>query len=377
MGNTNRREFIASLSAVAAVLPFSGIASNVKAEAVKEKSTLNFVLLGDLHFDKFKHHDVHYMREHYPNDIGQVTNYSRITWENLPELMKRIKVIANQMDAAFILQMGDFLEGLAGSKELATLQAQEFIQFVADHEMGRPFIVTKGNHDITGTGSKEVYRDTVLPWQEKELQRSISSSNVSFVHKNARFVMFDGYRGAESLNWLKTILSQHKEKHLFFSVHEPVVPYNSRSSWHVFNKNPELYQELVNLLGRHGAIVFGGHLHKTCILARKTPFGKFVQIGIGSVINDLDGPVKDHLQGIENYNSDLVLLEPDFSPSSLQMRREILKRESPFITHYEYADFNGYGTVKIKKDQEVELSIYANIDHKPWTTVNLSNLLKG
>lgn len=372
----SRKKFITAISALAATLPLSGLAAELDLQPSEGKK-FSFLLLGDLHFDKFKHHEVEFMREKYPNDIRQVINYSHITWENMPDLIKAAKALAKKTDAEFVIQVGDFLEGLCGSKVLATMQAQEFIEFLQVHKMNLPFIVTKGNHDITGPGAKEVYLETVLPWQQRELGQSINSANFTFVRNNARFVMFDGYGGAASLDWFKNILLNHKEEHLFFCVHEPVVPYNARSTWHVFNQDPHRREELVNLLGKNKAIVLGGHLHKTSILTRNTPFGNFVQVGIGSVIPSLDAPIKDHIKGVENYNSQLVKLEPNFSPTTLQRREEILEEEAVNIRYFEYADFCGYGAVKINDNNEVELSIFANVDEMPWITVNLSNLLKA
>lgn len=378
MKNFDRRQFISSLSAsfaLGAILPFSGSANEVGLP--QEKGGFDFVFLGDMHFDKFEHHDVQYMKLNYPNDIRQVINYAHLTWETMPALLKKVKKVSVETNAAFILQLGDFLEGLCGSKELATLQAEEFIRMIADQEFNRPFIVTKGNHDITGTGAKEVYTETILPWQAKQLRKSVDSANVTFVHQNARFVMFDGYSGAESLDWLKTVLADHREDHLFFCVHEPVIPYSARSTWHVFNRDPKRRAELVNLLGKHRAIVLGGHLHKASVLARKTDSGILVQAGIGSVIPASDVIIKDELRGVDKYNSGLLDLEPDFSPATLQARKEVIDAEMPHIRHFEYADFCGYGTVKINDNNEVVMSIFPHTEDVPWTMVNLTRLLRS
>jgi hypothetical protein len=378
MKRLDRRKFIYSFSAsaaVAATLPFTGF--SMSKHISSKEGGFSFVILGDMHFDKFEHHDVQYMLENYPNDIRQVINYAHLTWQTMPELMRVTKAKASEIDAAFFLQLGDFLEGLCGSKELATLQATEFIQFISEQNLQRPFIVTKGNHDITGIGAREVYVETVLPWQQKELKQTVESSNVTFIHKNARFVMFDGYAGAESLEWLKIVLADHKEDHLFFCVHEPVVPYNARSTWHVFNRDPQRREELVNLLGKHRAIVMGGHLHKATIVTRNTPYGNFVQVGLGSVIPASKISIKDHLKGVENYSSELLKLEPDFSPATLIARKEVLEREAPHIRYFEYADFCGYGTITVNDNNEVVLGIYPHTDSVPWNTFNLSKLLKA
>ncbi len=219
-----------------------------------------------------------------------------------------------------------------------------------------------------------------MPWQSKELQKATPSANATFVHKNARFVLFDCYNTAEkSLQWFKQVLTEHKEELLFFCVHQPIVPFNSRANWHVFAKPEQqtLREELLNLLGQYKAIVLCGHLHKTNILTRNTPKGNFVQVCTGSVIPAPNAPVKDHLKGLKAYNADLVNLEPNFSPASLQERKDNLVKEKPFIRHFEYADFCGYSTVSVSEKNEVMMSIYANVDTKPWNVVNVSQLFKA
>jgi predicted phosphodiesterase len=372
--NVNRRKFIASIGALAAALPLGASAFDF---IPGKGSAFNFMLLGDIHFDKLEHHDMAYVKLNYPNDIVQIENYSRITRDNFPLLMNAARKKAKKVNADLWLQLGDFVEGLCGSEKLARQQTQEFIDFVAGQNLKRPFFVVKGNHDITGEGARAVYRNTVLPWQGQELKKPVSSANATFVHKNARFIIFDCYSAEESLKWLKDVMAQHKEELLFFSVHQPLVPYNSRSNWHVFAKASQKAQrdELLNLLGEHHAIVLTGHLHKTSILTRKTATGKIVQVAIGSVVDSPEAPVKDHLKGLNTYNADLLKLEPSFSPATYQERKENIENEKPFIQHFEYADFCGYATMNVSSQNEVVLSIYANAGNSAWTTVNLSELL--
>jgi CTP:phosphocholine cytidylyltransferase-like protein len=362
---------------IAAALPLQGRA-NAKERAVAE--LFNFMFLGDLHFDKLMHHDMNYLKEKYPNDIHQIENYSRITRENLSSLMRASKECANETDAKFYLQIGDFVEGLCGSKELASVQTNELIDYIDQQQLLRPFLAVKGNHDITGTGAKEVYQEVVLPWQTKQLKRPLTSANNVYVHNNARFLLFDCFNEAEGLSWLKSVIKDHKtDEVLFFCTHIPVVPYDARSNWHIY-VHPEQQQqreELLNMLAEHKAIVLSGHLHKTSIVTRSTQAGNFVQVGLGSVIPSLNSPIKNHLKGLDAYGPDLVNLEPQFVPSSLKARVEILEKEKPFIRHYEYADFCGYASVHVSKQREVTLSIFANADKDPWTTVNLTRLLKA
>jgi hypothetical protein len=373
----SRRKLIQHLSMLGAALPVRVWAKRVTGTTNK---SFNFMFLGDLHFDKLMHHDMDYLKEKYPNDIRQIENYSRITRDNLSDLMRVSKECANETDARFYLQIGDFVEGLCGSKELASLQTNELIHYIDQQQLLRPFIAIKGNHDITGTGAKEVYEEIVLPWQSKQLRQSVNSANNVYVYNDARFILFDCFNEQESLAWLKEVIKEHKQDEvLFFCTHIPVVPYDARSNWHIY-VHPDRQQqreELLNLLAEHKAIVLSGHLHKTSILTRSTPSGNFVQVGIGSVIPSLNSPVKNHLKGLDAYGTDLVKLEPNFSPSTLQARVEILEKEKSYIRYYEYADFCGYASVNVDKRREVNLSIFANADKQPWTRANLTQLLKA
>jgi hypothetical protein len=369
----SRKKFIWSLGALAAALPLGAPAFDF---IPSKGASFNFMLLGDIHFDKLEHHDMDYVKLNYPNDISQIENYSRITRENLPLLMKVTKQKAKDFNVDFWLQLGDFVEGLCGSEVLAMKQTEEFISMVKKEELERPFFVIKGNHDVTGEGANEAYTQAVLPWQSEELEKDVPTANATFVHKNARFIIFDCYRLKESMEWLKNVLMEVKEELVFFSVHAPIIPFDARANWHVFGKPEQEKQreELLNLLGKHHVIVLCGHLHKTSILMRTTSTGSITQVCIGSVISSPNTPIKSHLKGVNAYNANLVKLEPGFSPDSLEERKSILENERQFIKHYEYADFCGYAAVKVSEKNEVDISIYANVDNTPWTTVRLTDL---
>jgi 3',5'-cyclic AMP phosphodiesterase CpdA len=376
MEKYNRRRFLATMGALSAALPLGATAFDF---VPGKGNDFNFLLLGDLHFDKLEHHDMEYVKKHYPNDIVQIQNYSRITRDNFPALMQVAKEKATQAKADFWLQLGDFVEGLCGSQQLAELQTREFISYVAGMKIKRPFFVVKGNHDITGEGARETYKQTVLSWQGEELKKKLETANTTFVYKKARFIIFDCYTADESLEWLKKALAEHKEELLFFCVHQPVVPYTARANWHVFAKPSQKAKrdELLELLGRHRAIVLTAHLHKTSILTRRTASGKFVQVGIGSVIPAVDAPIKNHLKGTNAYGVSLLNLEPNFSATTLEERKDNLEKEAPYVDYFEYADFCGYATVNVSKKNEASMVIYANADKNAWTTVNLTGLLQS
>src|SRR5438105_10171474 len=87
-------------------------------------------LLGDMHFDRLEHHDMAWLEKDHPGDVRQVQNYSRVTREVLPRLMAVVKtqIVVQTNEAGrsvpLVLQLGDLLEGLCGTPELAARQAR-------------------------------------------------------------------------------------------------------------------------------------------------------------------------------------------------------------------------------------------------------------
>src|SRR3954470_21657614 len=94
-------------------------------------NAFSFILLGDLHFDRLAHHDLGWLQKNKSGDLGQIKNYSRITAEITPHLFATLRAAIADLNAhaqtpvAFVLQVGDMVEGLCGTEQLATQQNQE------------------------------------------------------------------------------------------------------------------------------------------------------------------------------------------------------------------------------------------------------------
>src|SRR5437868_11657943 len=130
----SRRQFLKNLAAAGAAL---GPAGNWAFAAGDHADDWSFPLLGDLHFDRLEHHDHEWLAREHPGDVSQVQNYSRITRELTPKLFARVRESLAELNKAkthvpFVLQLGDLLEGLAGSEELAARHARAGIDFVRE-----------------------------------------------------------------------------------------------------------------------------------------------------------------------------------------------------------------------------------------------------
>ena len=372
----NRRTFLRSSGAACALL---GPAGNW-AIAAGEDDDWPFPLLGDLHFDRLEHHDHEWLAREHPGDVSQVQNYSRITREMTPRLFARVRESLAALEKAkasvpFVLQLGDLLEGLCGTEQLAARQAREGIDFVREAKFSAPLVMTKGNHDITGPGAVEAYRQVLLPFLSEETGTKISEAAFSRRQGGTLVAFYDAY-DKNSLEWFDKTLAEAKPERLIVAIHPPVVPYNARSSWHIYSSPKQSAQRtrLLELLGRHRAIVLCGHLHKYSLLVRRTDQGKFVQLAISSVAATSDGKPRDERSGIEAYDPDLVELEPRHAPETVAIRRELLTAERPFINHFEYADTWGHAVVRVRGGR-IAAEIFRGLDPMPWKRADFAAML--
>src|SRR5436190_19795960 len=232
----SRRHFLKSLAAAGALL---GPAGNWAIAAGEDAENWAFPLLGDLHFDRLEHHDQEWLKKEHPGDVSQVENYSRITREMTPRLLARVRdslaeLSREKTTVPFVLQLGDLLEGLCGSAELAQRQAREGIEFVREAKFDAPLVMTKGNHDITGPGAVDAYRQILLPFLAEHNRTEIKEA-VFTRRQGGTLIAFYDADDKNSLNWFTKTLEESKPERLIVAIHPPVVPYNARSNWHIYS----------------------------------------------------------------------------------------------------------------------------------------------
>jgi len=373
----SRRHFLKTLAAAGALL---GPAGNWAFAAAADADNWSFPLLGDLHFDRLDHHDHEWLAKEHPGDVSQVENYSRITRELTPKLFARVRESLSELNKTkthvpFVLQLGDLLEGLAGTEELANRHAREGIDFVREANFSAPMLITKGNHDITGPGAAEAYRQLLLPFLSQSAGSKITEAMFSRRQGGTLIAFYDAY-DKNSLDWFDKTLAESKPERLIVAIHPPVVPYNARSNWHIYSSPKQAAQRarLLDLLGRHRAIVLCGHLHKYSLLVRRTDRGSFAQLAISSVAATSDGQPKDIRTGLNQYTPDLVELEPKHAQDTVAARRDLLAAERPFIEHFDYADTWGHAVVRLT-NAKVTADIYRGFDPNPWKTADFTALL--
>src|SRR5690606_17248607 len=234
---------------------------------------------------------------------------------------------------------------------------------------------TKGNHDITGPGALQVYDDVLAPSMAEQINARSQGASFSRERDGVLVVFYDAYcRG--SLDWFAELLHTKKPRRVLFVIHPPVVPYNARSTWFVYSSPAQAKQRerLLELLGRSGAVVLSGHLHKYSFLVRKTDQGRFVQLGLSSVAHSADATPRDLIEDTKGYGPDLVNLEPKHSPETVDLRREILESERPLIEQFEYANTWGHAFVRVSGDN-IHASVFRGFNREAWKEIDLTGAM--
>lgn len=166
-----------------------------------------------------------------------------------------------------------------------------------------PWIIAKGNHDITGPGAVEAFNDIYIPAFRKFTNNpEIKTANYGTTINNIFFACFDPWEKREnSLDILEKNLSSSKAKYKFVLLHEPVIPVNERC-WHVYRKKPDNRNRLLKIIAENNAIILCAHLHHYSIVKRNTEWGPIVQILTNSVTrNRKHLLLKKYIQNMDLY----------------------------------------------------------------------------
>lgn len=338
----------------------------------------SFLVLGDIHYDLIENHDMGWLSKK-PDDLRQVTKeYTRYTKENWPQFSKQIKKRIKSYDSPIkaILQLGDFSEGLAGSEAKAQKMAKSLVEEVNRLNMTVPWIITKGNHDITGPGAKKAFMDNYIPLIQKQLSRTdIKSANYSHKIGDNLFVCFDPWEdGIDVLDTLEKNLLSVDAKFKFVLVHEPAIPINERC-WHLFRKTPEKREKLLSIIAKNKAIVLAAHMHLYSIVRRETAYGPIIQIMCNSVVRDKD--LKNSNKVYTKYSSDLAKEKSCWQPATIKERITWLDEESKFISYFKQQDLPGYGILTTNtKSNEMYFEYYTATGDKPYERICISDLAK-
>lgn len=329
------------------------------------------LLLGDIHLDRIENHDMEWLVTRGDN-LRQVTKeYTVWTRDNFPALASTIGDVADKSSA--VIQLGDLSEGLAGNPVKAAEMAHDAFATIDSIGLDIPFIITKGNHDITGPGAKEAFRDVYLPSMTRLSKHSEPLSTATYattIGNDILVVCYDPWDKKSTPSMLDSLLKSSTARYKFVAVHEPIIPVNHRC-WHVYRKDSNRREQLLETIARNSAIVLCAHLHKYSVVSRNTPWGPIVQILVNSVVRNLNRQSEPKI--FTTYGQSMFEGHESWERESLDQRRQWIESETPCVTFYRYADIPGYATIDIDGD-ELILNYYYGAETTPIDTVNISKI---
>ncbi len=345
-------------------------------QSTAQRSSL--ILLGDLHYDLLEDHDMNWLRNK-PDDLRQVTKeytiYTRDNWSDFMAIIKkRVETLDPPVKA--ILQPGDLSEGLAGTEENAGQMASNAMKAIDATRMPVPWIIAKGNHDITGPGAGKAFQDYYIPMFRKQTNNpEINNASYSYGFDNVQITCVDPWdKNIDMVTFLEKELSGSNAKYKFVMVHEPVIPVTERC-WHIMRNEQEKREKLLEVIARNKAIVLCGHLHRYSVVRRITPYGPVVQVMAISVVKDRK--YQKPLNVITKYGPSLAENMPEWQPETLNNRIAMLSEEAKYVTYFKQTDLPGYAVISIdEKKESILLKYYAAFGEKPFDVVDLTKLLK-
>lgn len=342
---------------------------------------VSFLVMGDIHLDKFELHDMDYVNTR-PQDFAQISKeYPFFTATFTPHLFARVKqqVLTFNPTVKAVIQLGDLMQGVAGNDKLSRKMARFSVDYLYDANLGIPWILTKGNHDVSNSpGQPEAWKEVVLPFIERQTGKELKngmytyqlSDDVHFFVLEQFFSLDQNLPETEILNFLKQELLESKAKFKFLLTHQPVIPVTERC-WHLFSgirrelKDERLRTEFLELLAEHQVTVLCAHLHKYSKIERETNKGTVRQFMFNSVVQKLEESCT--IVGSSSF-PDSRTIDRSWQPHTLERRLNILENEAPYIKSYYSENSSGYAIFSIRGNL-VELNYFRGYENSPSDSV--------
>lgn len=342
-----------------------------------------FAVLGDLHLDRFKFHDMDYVYTR-PSDWRQVTReYPYFTAAYYPKLLDAVHRRMTT-DCNALVQLGDLMEGVAGNDSLALRMARYSVEVIDRTAAGKTVLLTKGNHDVSASpGQPEAWREAVLPYIERQIGQQLANGmyrhaldeRVEFFVAEQFFSPDDMLPETALLEFLKRELPRSTARYKFLLTHQPVVPVTERC-WHLFSgirrpiDDAAMREELLELLAAHRVTVLCAHLHRYSKCVRRTAQGNLVQLMLVSTVDSFDSVQEAY--PTRPYPAPEAL-DPKWQPHTLDVRRAILTAEAPRIAGFSCCYRPGYAVVEVS-DKGAQFSFYSGFSDTPCDTFMLDEL---
>ena len=221
-----------------------------------------------------------------PNDADDLFHFVIVadrTGGERPGVFPAAMPKINLLEPAFVVSVGDLIEGYTEDQSQLDREWDEFERFVG--ELETPFFYAAGNHDMSNALMAETW------------QRRFGPSYYRFVYKDVLFLVLNSelfgmvsdpnsavpgpWTQEEQLGFIERTLAEHPDpRWTIVIIHQPLWDYTEvRGDW-------PLVEEM---LGERNYTVFAGHFHRYVKHVRNDR--KYITLATTGGISSMRGPV--------------------------------------------------------------------------------------
>ncbi|MBQ7188861.1 MAG: metallophosphoesterase [Kiritimatiellae bacterium] len=355
--------------------------------AAKDGNSYSVALLGDTHYDspdpKFYHADYTHStsKGRYEAHLKEHLRNAEMWKERMPALIHASASCATQ-DTAFILQMGDLIQGDCGNPATHRRMLNDAFETMKGAYGGKlPLVTVAGNHDIRGDvpedGALAAFDAWQPPLMTRELGVPVTKTTFAFRHGPDVFLVVDFNEPRPNLGLVKSLLKANADaRYTFLISHGPAIP-NCRSRWFLLGlpKRDAARRELRALLAARNAIVLAGHTHCLESYDCVFPEGRITQFVANSVwaVPEWES-LNVREEGKEMFGSQASLkkVKENSRTGTQNSLRQLADEYRPFIRDYFFANAAGHYRLEVS-DRRVAVIFYGGSSRTPARTFLLRN----
>ena len=275
MRTMTRREFTAYLGGVSAALGLPGCGL-FRTGA----DSYSVPVLGDMHYDAFPREKFHAKAMRlwaekggvHPERIREFDRNAKM-WQDLCKRILESSAAVRRDDAAFLLQLGDLVQGDCEDNALHMRMLKEATDLLESAFPGLPVVSLCGNHDVRegsdDVGAAKPYAERMIPYESKQLAAfapdGFASTTFGFRRGRDLWIVLDFNFGARDVGIVRRLLAENQDvRYTFVATHGPVLPMSIWKCRWFYLGSPEedaLRREMRTLFAKRQAIILAGHVH--------------------------------------------------------------------------------------------------------------------
>ena len=254
----------------------------------------NIALLGDVHYDHNKFHDLSKMKHlgipqgknvlnkdgYYSwrnhslwvemnkgGSIEKNTPLNMQMWEKYtPVLLKKASDKAKEAKVKYTFQLGDLIHGDCYDLNLHKENLQQALQQLTSR-FDKVLTIT-GNHDTRGTDGQKAWNEVINPHLDKTIPNLKRKNSNYYTVIGGDLYMFYDVMNFDVAFFEQAIKENPSSRYTFFVAHVPLLPTGKRAVRNILSDD---IKRLFALLEKRNAIVLSGHTHKVSFIEYFNP----------------------------------------------------------------------------------------------------------